>query len=124
MSKEKRLALYEYPTSLSSPKIEPVDLTLFKRYSVTKANDYFGGKWEDLVEEAEILKETIELNERIYSCKYNFEPKVGHTYHIYEGRDGREFLSIISPDEWNMKHVISVRLNSDSVWKKIQINSK
>ena len=44
---EKRLALYEYPTSLSSPKIEPVDLTSFKRYGVTKANDFFGGKWED-----------------------------------------------------------------------------
>jgi hypothetical protein len=33
-------------------------------------------------------------------------------------------LSIIAPHEWNMEHVISVRLNSDSVWKKIQINSK
>ena len=116
---EKKLALYEYPTSLSSPKIEPVDLTSFKRYGVAKANDFFGGKWEDLVEEAQILKETIELNERIYNCKYNFEPKIGNTYHIYRGRDGKEFLSIISPEEWNMEHIISVRLNSDSVWKKI-----
>jgi hypothetical protein len=37
---EKRLALYEYPTSLSSPKIEPIDTTSFKRYGVTKANDF------------------------------------------------------------------------------------
>lgn len=116
---DKPLSLYEYPTSLSSPKIEPVDLTAFKRYGVIKANDYFGGKWGDLLEEAQILKETIELNERIYSCKYNFEPKIGCTYHIYRGRDGREFLSMIKPTEWNMEHLISVRLNSDNVWKKI-----
>ena len=116
---DKRLALYEYPTSLSSPKIEPVDIVAFKRYGITKANDFFGGTWEDLVEEAEILKQTIELNEWVYSCKYNFEPKVGQTYHIYRGRDGREFLSIIKPDEWNMEHLVSVRLNSDAVWKKI-----
>ena len=116
---EKRLSLYEYPTSLSSPKIEPIDITSFKRYGVTKANDFFGGKWEDLLEEAEILKETIELNDRIYNCKYNFEPKIGNTYHIYEGKDGKEFLSIIAPHEWDQKHVISVRLNSYSLLKKI-----
>ena len=116
---EKRLALYEYPTSLSSPKIEPVDLVAFKRYGVGKANDFFSGKWDDLVEEAETLNETIKLNDWIYNCKYNFEPKIGNTYHIYQGRDGREFLSIIKPEEWNMEHLISVRLNSDGVWKKI-----
>jgi len=119
MSDNKRLALYQYPTSLSSPKIEPDDLTFFKRYGVIKANDYFGGKWEDLVEEAEILKQSIELNDRIYNCKYNFEPKIGQIYHIYRNKKGEEFLSIISPSEWNMEHIISVRLNSDSVWKKI-----
>jgi hypothetical protein len=64
-------------------------------------------------------KETIELNERIYNCTYNFEPKIGQTYHIYRNTKGEEFLSIILPSEWNMEHVISVRLNSDSVWKKI-----
>lgn len=119
MSDEKRLSLYEYPTSLSSPKIEPVDLTPFKRYGVQKANSYFSGKWDDLVEEAEILKETIELNERIYSCRYAYEPKIGETYHIYKRKNGEEFMSLIGPFEWNQDYVMSVRLNSDSVWKKI-----
>jgi hypothetical protein len=119
MSEDKKLSLYEYPTSLSSPKIEPVDLTAFKRYGVIKANDYFSSKWEDLVEEAEILKETIELNERIYSCRYAYEPKIGETYHIYKRKNGQEFMSLIGPFEWNQEYVMSVRLNSDSVWKKI-----
>ena len=119
MAEDKKLSLYEYPTSLSSPKIEPVDLTAFKRYGVIKANDYFSGKWEDLVEEAEILKETIELNERIYSCRYAYEPKIGEIYHIYRKNNGQEFMSLIGPFEWNQQYVMSVRLNSDSVWKKI-----
>jgi hypothetical protein len=59
MSDNKRLALYQYPTSLSSPKIKPEDLTFFKRYGVIKANDYFGGKWEDLIE---FLKDVFTLN--------------------------------------------------------------
>ena len=64
---EKPLSLYEYPTSLSSPKIEPVDLTAFKRYGVIKANDYFGGKWDDLLEEAGLTPSLTRQNSQEYA---------------------------------------------------------
>lgn len=85
----KRLSLYEYSTPLFSLKIEPVDLTSFKRYGLIKGNDFFSGKLNNLVVETQILQVDVELNEKIYNCKYNFELKVGNTYHIYKGRNGK-----------------------------------
>ena len=46
-------------------------------------------------------------------------PKIGEIYHIYRRNNGQEFMSLIGPFEWNQQYVMSVRLNSDSVWKKI-----
>lgn len=118
---EKRLALYSYPTSLSSPKITPTDLTFFKTEGVVKANDFFDSRYQDIIKQAEELKEQIELNERVYSCRYTFEPQIGKTYHVYLDKNGKEFLSLINPNEWKTEYVMSVRLNSDSVWKKISL---
>ena len=54
---EKRLALYSYPTSLSSPKITPTDLTFFKTEGAVKANDFFDSRYQDIIKQAEELKE-------------------------------------------------------------------
>jgi hypothetical protein len=59
----------------------------------------------------------IEVNERLYNCKYSFEPIVGQTYHLYLKDDGTEFLSIISPEEWKNKTFIgSYLFDSDGRW--------
>lgn len=121
MSEEKRLSLYTYPTNLSSPQIKPTDLTFFKNEGVGKANDFFDSRYQDIIKQAEELKEQIDLNERVYSCRYSFEPQVGKTYHLYLDKNGKEFLSLIHPNEWKTEYVMSVRLNSDYVWKKISL---
>lgn len=86
-----------------------------------KANDFFDSRYQDIIKQAEELKEQIELNERVYSCRYTFEPQIGKTYHVYLDKNGKEFLSLIHPNEWKTEYVMSVRLNSDSVWKKISL---
>jgi len=62
------------------------------------------------------LVDEVELNNLIYNSKYSFEPIAGEVYHLYENKNGDNFLSLISPNEWNEKHIISVRLNSDYKW--------
>ena len=121
MSEDKRLAMYSYPTSLSSPKITPTDLSFFKNDKVFRANDFFDSKYQDIIKQAEQLKEQVELTERVYSCRYSFEPQVGKIYHVYLDKNGREFLSLVGPTEWKSEYVMSVRLTSDMVWEKISL---
>ena len=46
----------------------------------------------------------------IYNSTYSFEPVVGKIYHLYYGNNGEKFLSLISPNEWDKEHIVSVKL--------------
>ena len=58
-------------------------------------------------------------NQLIYSAKFNFEPLIGETYHLYSGKDGINFLSLISPSEWKQTYLGSFILDSENKWEKI-----
>jgi len=66
-----------------------------------------------------LIKE-ISVNERLYLAKHNFEPISGHVYFLYEKEEG-EFLSIISPEEWNNKYIYIGKFQflSDGRWIEV-----
>jgi len=68
------------------------------------------------------LIEEFEWNELVYGARFSFEPVVGEIYHLYQGDDGINFLSLISPKEWNKEHIGTFKLNSDKKW--IVLNQK
>ena len=62
--------------------------------------------------------EEYEWNQLVYNAKFSFEPIIGEVYHLYRDKTGEDFLSLISPNEWNKEHIGSFRLNSDKKWEK------
>jgi hypothetical protein len=44
-----------------------------------------------------MLVEEYKWNELVYNAKFAFEPVIGQTYHLYVGRDGNIFLSMVNP---------------------------
>ncbi|RNA15645.1 hypothetical protein BpHYR1_042423 [Brachionus plicatilis] len=48
----------------------------------------------------------------------------GKIYHYYETRDGKRFLTIVSPNEWGhccpFKYIGSFKLGYDNIWKPCQ----
>jgi hypothetical protein len=76
---------------------------------------------ELLAEQATAIQKRIEVSEIIYQSEINFQPIVGHIYHLYEKSDGTHVLSIISPSEWGEKLPFafknSVRLLGDKTWE-------
>ena len=38
---------------------------------------------------------------------------------IYRSKDGKSFLSLINPNEWNREHLGSYKLNTNGTWEKI-----
>ena len=111
--------LLPYGSNVSAPSIKPVDLTTFKKNGLDKVTKVFDRRYKEIVEQAETLQKSFLITQTIYESKYKFEPIIGEIYHLYEDSDGEYSLSIISPKEWNKKHVYSVVLNLDMTCTKI-----
>lgn len=109
-------SLLPYATSVSGPVIKLDDVGAFKERGVHRVQKTFNAKYKELVDEYNHLVDEVKLNDMIYNSKYSFEPVIGEIYHLYVGRDGNYFLSLVSPNEWNREHISSVRLNSEHKW--------
>ena len=119
MSTDKKSSLLPYGSSVSAPAITVPDIDLFKNERSTNAKNYFEAALQDLNEKYESLLAVAKDTEMVYSAKYNFVPKVGHTYHLYW--TGEEYtLSLI--ENWKrFQYVCSFKFNADNVWERIDV---
>jgi hypothetical protein len=106
-----------YPTEIGSQVFVPDEIELFKIEKTNRLKHHFISKFEEIKNEYAKMMEAININERIYSSKYNFQPIVGQVYYLYV-KDVEDFLSIISPSEWNNKFELvgSFKLQTDGMW--------
>jgi hypothetical protein len=108
-----------YPTELGSQPFKPDEIELFKIDKTSKLKHHYVSKFEELKSEYIKMMEEIEMNERLYKAKFNFQPIVGQNYYLYD-KEGGEFLSIISPEEWRFRYeLIGIyQLQTDGRWKE------
>lgn len=108
----------EYPTEIGSQKFSPDDIQLFKLEKTSKLKHHFTSKFSELQSQYKTLMDEIQLNERLYKAKHNFEPIPSKSYHLYIKDTGEEFLSIISPEEWGNKfdYIGTYEFLSDGRW--------
>lgn len=109
-----------YATNVGAPAIRVDDLVSWKSRGITTVNKEFENKFNELKMQYEKLMEEYEWNELVYNSKFSFEPVVGEIYHLYRGDNAVDFLSLISPNEWNKEHIGTFRLNSDKKWIFLQ----
>jgi hypothetical protein len=105
-----------YSTSVGAPIIRVDDIVSWKSRGITNVNKEFENKFKELKNQYESLMQEFEWNELVYNAKCAFEPVIGEIYHLYAGEDGVNFLSLISPQEWNKEHLGTFKLNSDKKW--------
>lgn len=113
-------SILPYASNITGPKIEIENIDLFRQKSSTKLQKMFLNEFEEITNRYNKLVEEVNLNQMVYDSKFSFEPVVGNIYHLYYGNNGEKFLSLISPSEWDKKHIISVKLNSDLKWVSIK----
>jgi len=106
-----------YPTEIGSQKFSADDITLFKIDKTNKLKHHYTSKFDEIQKQYQILLEEISINERLYLAKHNFEPIPGQTYFLYQ-KEGEEFLSIISPEEWKNRYqyIGKFQFLSDGRW--------
>jgi hypothetical protein len=119
----------DFPHHSGSAIIKPTDRGKIKGRAVSamhqQTDRQMGQLYEQmqmLAKQANDLKSRVEISERIYLAKINFEPLINHTYHMYEGPDGKDILSLIAPDEWgrsqkSLNYLASVKLLADHTWE-------
>jgi hypothetical protein len=108
--------LLPYSTSVGAPIIKIDDVVAWKSRGIHNVNKEFENKFNELKLQYQKLMEEYEWNDLVYNAKFSFEPVIGEIYHLYTGTDGINFLSLISPQEWNREHIATFKLNSDKKW--------
>jgi len=113
-------SILPYGTNVGAPAIRLDDNSVWKNQSAVKVNHQLRAKFEELKEEYLKLIEEYKWNDLVYNAKFGFEPVTGQIYHLYVGKDGGLFLSLIEPEYWKkMKCIGSFRLDSDRKWNKL-----
>ncbi len=119
-------SILPYGSNVGAPSIRPTDVGPWKRDGVKQVNDKLHTQLEELKSQYEALMQQAYWNELVYNSKFNFEPVVGHIYHLYKAEEG-ELLSIISPEEWGtnkkLQWIASFKLGSSKSWEVIKVAS-
>ena len=108
-----------YGSSVGAPAIRLEDVGGWKRIQAQTANKIFTKKYEEIKDQFKALVDEVSWNEFVYSSTYNFIPVIGETYYLFERIDGTPFLSLITPNEWDMKFIGATRLESNNKWIKL-----
>jgi len=108
-----------YASNVGAPVIKPENIDSWRQRGVTKVNHHLEAKFLELKDEYNKLVEEFKWNDLIYNAKFNFEPVIGETYYLYTNNNDENFLSLISPNEWNKECLGSFQLMADQKWKKI-----
>lgn len=114
-------ALKPYATSVGAPSIVVTDTSSWKDRGVHKANKQIKAKYLELKAEYDKMIEALEYNNLVYNARYNFEPIIGETYHLYRDKKDEPFLSILTPNTCNFDYIGSFQLNSEHLWKKVDV---
>jgi hypothetical protein len=111
--------LLPYASNVGAPAIKIENISGWKQKNVDKVNKKILKRYSELNDEIQKLVDEYNINQLVYGAKFNFEPVIGEIYHLYCGKDGINFLSLISPSEWKQKHIGSFILSSENKWEKI-----
>ncbi|WP_017729888.1 DUF2452 domain-containing protein [Nafulsella turpanensis] len=121
--------LIAFPHTVGGAVIRPEDTGKIKGRSLAAMREQTSRQMKQLYKQAQLLAEQAqeiqkraEVSERIYTSHMNFEPLIGHTYYLYERKDGTDLLSMVAPDEWGRSQPFSrflarVKLLSDHTWE-------
>ena len=112
-------SLLTYGSNIGAPAIHVLNIESWKQPRVIHVNQQFQDKVEELKNEYQKLIDEYKWNDLVYKAKFSFEPVIGKIYHLYYGKEGNVFLSLIEPKEWNREHIGSFKYNHDNKWIKI-----
>ena len=108
-----------YASNVGAPVIKPDNVDSWRQRGVSKVNHHLETRFLELKKEYLKLVDEFKWNDLIYNATFNFEPIVGETYYLYTGKDEVNFLSLISPNQWDKESLGTFQLTAEQKWIKI-----
>lgn len=107
-------------------KIKSKSLTSMRQQTEMQMGQLYK-QMELLVNQANQIKNRVEISERIYQIEMKFEPLVNHSYYLYERENDSDFISMIAPNEWGRSKkftrcISKVTLLADHTWDVIEMD--
>ena len=128
----KQMSVLPYSSSVSGAVIRPTKEGVIRHKALTAMEEQTNMQLEQIRKQVELLalqaqeiQKRKELSAVIYEAKLNFAPVIGHTYYLYEKKDGSHLLSMVSPREWGggsgpyQRFIAQVRLLADHTWMEV-----
>lgn len=121
--------LIAFAHHVGSALIKPEDQGRIKGTSMAAMRDQTDRQFKQIMDQMQVLmnqahelKRRVDVSDRIYQSHMSFQPVIHQVYHLYQRKDGTDFLSMIGPEEWGRSkpfemHVASVKLLSDYTWE-------
>ena len=103
---------------MSGPIIEVPNIDHFKKKGVESVSKHFQAELQELKDKIESFVSLAADTQKVYNAHFKFEPIVGETYHLYQGKEN-VFLSLVTPKEWSIPHLGSYRLNPEYKWVRV-----
>ena len=124
MSKDDNVAkkpnLLPYGSNVGAPSIKPTDISSWKDEKVITTNHYFSSRYDEIKKDYLKLMEEYEWNTLVYNSEFRFKPVMGKVYFLYQKDDGKLFLSLIEPNEWDKIFIGAFKLISDNRWERME----
>ncbi len=127
----KQLSVLPYASSAAGVAVRPTKEGVIKYKALTAMEEQTNMQLNQIKEQIELLAKQAqeiykrkELSVMIYEATLRFKPQIGHTYHLYEKKDGTHMLSLIAPNEWGgsgpfKQFVSTVQLLADHTWREL-----
>ena len=121
--------LLEYAHSVGGFSVVPTEQGVIKGKAMQAMSeqtqmhlDQIFEQMQLLAKQAKNLKDRAQVSAMIYEADISFQPVIGHTYYVYEKKDGKTLLSMVSPEEWGepspfKKFINEVKLLADHTWQ-------
>lgn len=124
-----------YPVSRMAPATELVDLAAQIAEADNMLANVSHGKLRQIAEQIKALQQqagevlhAAARDQQLHRAQCNFQRKPGNTYHLYQRTDGREYLSMLAPQEWGgeppHRFIGSFQLENDMSWTPLEERDK
>lgn len=128
----KQMSVIPYSASVSGAVIRANEEGMIRHKALTAMEEQTNMQLEQIRKQIELLaiqaqeiQARKELSMLIYDAKLSFKPVIGHTYFLYERKDGTHLLSLISPKEYGggagpyQRFIAPVKLLADHTWVEV-----
>ena len=111
-----------YAIQSNAPAFNVPDIQSFQTHRGAQASDYIQSRLNNLNQEYGLLLALAHDTALVYNARYNFIPRVGEIYYLYNPEN--PFLSLIAPEQWPARSDFlgAFKYTLDNTWQRLTPN--